>query len=128
MSKKSKISRRNAIKTFALGSSTLAFPKFNHMISTNSIKKDINFEKAFFFKEGFVSNLMTDFETFLKNWLLRTICNRPFILKGSTAYRACSLSTDRNSDRYNYLLVSLGFLGIPYISSVPTFGSFDNNI
>ena len=36
MSKKSKISRRNAIKTFALGSSTFAFPKMDRMISTNS--------------------------------------------------------------------------------------------
>jgi hydroxypyruvate isomerase len=46
MSKKSKISRRNAIKTFALGSSTLAFPKMNRMISTNSknelLKGNIN--------------------------------------------------------------------------------------
>jgi hydroxypyruvate isomerase len=41
MSKKSKISRRNAIKTFALGSSTLAFPKMNRMISTNSIKEPL---------------------------------------------------------------------------------------
>ena len=46
MSKKSKISRRNAIKTFALGSSTLAFPKMNRMISSNSknelLKGNIN--------------------------------------------------------------------------------------
>jgi hydroxypyruvate isomerase len=41
MSKKSKISRRIAIKTFALGSSTLAFPKFNHMISTISTKEPL---------------------------------------------------------------------------------------
>ena len=41
MSKKSKISRRNAIKTFALGSSTLAFPKMNRMISSNPIKEPL---------------------------------------------------------------------------------------